>query len=195
MHGLINRALQRFTTDTYGTSTWQAVAKAAALGFNDFEPMLTYDPAVTEAVVTALCLTLDKPRDAVLEDVGTYLVSHPNSVGIRRLLRFSGVGFSDFLNSLDELPGRARLAVPDIDLPALSLLQSAPDRFRLVCEGTMPGFGHVLVGVLRAMADDYGALVVLDHSDMATGCEVIDVSLVLSGFAEGRDFDLGARTG
>ncbi len=57
----------------------------------------------------------------LLEDLGTYLVSHPNVQGLRRLLRFGGAGFIDFLHSLDELHDRARLAVPDLDLPQLEL--------------------------------------------------------------------------
>lgn len=195
MHGLINRALQRFTLDTYGAAAWQSATREAGLGFSEFEAMLDYEPDLTAAIVGALCRVLDKPRDAVLEDLGTYLVTHPNSAGIRRLLRFSGEGFTDFLNSLDELPGRARLAVPGLDLPRLTLRRTAPDRYRLECDRTIPGFGHVLVGVLRAMADDYGALVTLAHTEDGGGVEVVEVALILAGFAEGRDFDLGARMG
>ncbi|WP_375690218.1 heme NO-binding domain-containing protein [Pseudooceanicola sp. LIPI14-2-Ac024] len=195
MHGLINLALQRFATDTYGRDLWDGIAHAAGLGFSDFEPMMLYEPEVTEAVVDALARRLGRDRAALLEDVGTYLVSHPNSAPVRRLLRFCGAGFEDFLQSLDELPDRARLAVPELDLPRLELRVHGPTRCALVCDGAIPGAGHVLVGVLRAMADDYGALVTLEHMGTRQGRERIGIALVMAGYSEGRRFDLGARTG
>ena len=195
MHGLINMALQRFACDTYGTGFWDTVTRDAGLGFAGFEAMLTYDPALTDAVLDALAGRLDRTRNAVLEDVGTYLVSHPAMASLRRLLRFAGAGFVDFLLSLDELPDRARLAVPDLDLPRIDLADLGEGRFRIACAAPRPGYGHVLTGVLRAMADDYGALVTLSPVAEGAGTETIEVSLVVAGYASGRDFDLGARTG
>lgn len=195
MHGFINKALQRFACDTYGTGLWGRVTRSAGLDQPEVEAMMPSAPAVTEALLTAMAGALDRPREAVLEDVGTYLVSHPASEGVRRLLRFCGAEYEDFLHSLDELPDRARLAVADLDLPELDLRQTGPDHFSLSCMPPLPGFGHVLVGVLRGMADDYGALVTLAHRDEGAGRETIEIALILAGYAAGRDFDLGARTG
>lgn len=195
MHGLINRAIQRFVVDTYGPERWAQVARAADLGFTDFEAMLVYDSALTPRVLDAVCGDLGKPCDEVLEDIGTYLVSHPNAEALRRLLRFGGVDFLEFLHSLDDLPERARLAVPDLDLPELELREHAPERFSLTVRGSQEGFGHVLMGVLRTLADDYGALVLLDYRGFEDEREMIDITLIETGFAAGRAFDLGARAG
>ena len=129
-----------------------------------------------------------------LEDLGTYLVSHPNVEALRRLLRFGGVDFVDFLHSLDELSDRARLAVPDLALPPIELEAQRGDRFELRCRSMRPGFGHVMVGVLRAMADDYGALAIIEHGGASGGEETIAVDLMLAGFTSGRDFDLAGAT-
>ena len=43
------------------------------------------------------------------------------------------------------------------------------------------------------MADDYGALVTLDHLGSSQGVETISISLIVSEYSEGRHFDLGAR--
>lgn len=154
--------------------------------------MLVYDDDLTEKVVDAACVVLRKPRDMLLEDLGTYLVSHPNLERLRRLLRFGGETFADFLHSLDELPERSRLAVPDLDLPDLELIQVDDDTFQLSCYWDRPGFGHVLVGLLRTLADDYGALVYLEHLGLKMGRETLSISLLDSGFASGRRFDLAA---
>ena len=83
----------------------------------------------------------------LLEDIGTYFAFHPNVEALRRLLRFGGADFSEFLNSLDDLPDRARLAVDDLELPELFLVQLTEGHFRLVCRAKLPGWGHVMVGI------------------------------------------------
>lgn len=194
MHGLINRAIEMFVRDTYGRKAWVALALRCDVGAAGFEAMLTYDDAITLALLQDLAQEQDRPVETLLEDIGTYLVSHPSSERVRRLLRFSGDDFTEFLRSLDDLPARARLAVPDLVLPRLELREHNLQYFSLkVCHGgdLPPIFGHVLVGLLRAMADDYGALVVLDHTGGAAGRDVITVNLLERAYAEGRSFALG----
>ena len=58
----------------------------------------------------------------------------------------------------------------------------------------MLGYAQVMTGVLRAMADDYGALVILDITGKQDGSDVISITLVESEFSEGRAFELGAHT-
>lgn len=193
MHGLINKAIQSFVSNTYGKSRWIRVTEAAHLGFVEFEAMLVYDDEVSRRVLDELCRELGRPEREVLEDVGTYLVSNPNTEALRRLLRFGGVSYVEFLHSLDDLPDRARLAVSDLDLPSLELTESTGGRFTLACHSGLPGFSYVLLGVLRAMADDYGALVMLEHVGQVSECEMIEITLIETDFAEGRTFELGAR--
>ncbi|MBO9468310.1 Heme NO binding protein [Pelagimonas phthalicica] len=193
MHGLILKTLQVFVQDTYGQEPWQNIAAHAALDEVDFEAMLNYDEDIFTDVVNSASAVLDKPAEAILEDVGTYLVSHPNCEGLRRLLRFGGVDFIEFLHSLDDLPDRARLAVADLHLPDLELRDHTINQFQLKIDGHLPGFVHVMTGLLRAMADDYGALALLDHEgDRGDRLQLIDITVVETAYAEGRDFDLGA---
>lgn len=193
MHGLINRAIQCFVTDSYGGDKWLEATRYADLGFVEFESMLAYDDAVTARVLDAVSLVLDRSRTDVMEDLGTYLVSHPNVEALRRLLRFGGVTFVEFLHSLDDLPDRARLAVSDLKLPRIELREHTPGQFSLICDSPLEGYGHVMMGVLRAMADDYGALAVLEHTGSGQGVETISITLIETEFSEGRVFALGAR--
>lgn len=168
---------------------------AAGLDFSDFEAMLIYDEAQSLRVLAAACVELNRPQTEVLEDLGTFLVSHPEVESLRRLLRFGGVSYVEFLHSLDDLPDRTRLAVSDLKLPALELREYTVGQFSLTCQPGLPGFGSVMMGVLRAMADDYGALVMLEHQGGCNGWEVISITLVETAFAAGRSFDLGAHAG
>ncbi len=192
MHGLINRAVQCFLRDTYGVNRWLQVARAAGFGADGFDTMAMYDQAVTDALIDAAARQLDRPRDLMLEDLGTYLVSHPTVEPLRRLLRFGGATFMDFLLSLEDLPGRSRLAVSDIDIPELRLAEAGADVFLLACRSPLRGAGHVVMGALRAMADDYGALVLLDHQGGRDGAEWLHIHVLETSFAPARRFDLAS---
>ncbi len=192
MHGLINKAIQSFVCETYGRKTWLRVTETAGLGFVDFEAMLIYDQNLSNKVLDVVCTELKRPREEFLEDLGTYLVSHPSTEGLRRLLRFGGANYVDFLHSLDDLADRARLAVSDLNLPDLELTGVSPSEFRLRCHTGLPGYSSVLIGILRTMADDYGALVMLSHDGHRNETDQISVTLIENAFAKGRHFELGA---
>ncbi|MDV7144237.1 heme NO-binding domain-containing protein [Tropicimonas sp. TH_r6] len=190
MHGLVNRSIQCFLRDTYGESLWLEIASRIGISENGFESMLIYDDSLTMELLDASTRRLDKPVDMLLEDVGTYLVSHPNTESIRRLLRFGGETFFEFLHSLDDLPDRARLAMPDLSLPNLELIDIGEGQYELQVSGAQAEYAFVLVGILRAMADDFGALVFLDQALSDFGHMSIRISLLDSAFSEGRSFSL-----
>ena len=192
MHGLINRSIQCFLRDTYGVETWDEIASGAGLDFDNFEALLVYEDAVTHRVLQSASARLDKPVASLMEDLGTYLISNAGFGGLRRLLRFGGISFVEFLHSLDDLHDRVRLALPELVLPTLEVRDNTATSFTLACSFDHAGFGHVLVGILRAMADDYGALVLLDHLGNNAGVEVIEIEVLDVGFAQGRSFALGA---
>lgn len=191
MHGLVNRSVQCFLRDTYGVARWVSVAEEAGIDPSGFEALLVYDDALTDAMIDAAARQLGKPREALLEDVGIYLVGLEP---LRRLLRFGGVDYADFLQSLDELPDRVHLAVPDLDMPDLELKTTGPGRFTLVCGAGHEGFGAVFAGILRAMADDYGALALIEAGGTRTA-ETIGIELLEAQFATGRRFDLARPEG
>lgn len=195
MHGLINRALQRFAEDTFGLDLWSEIVGEVSPRLTNFEAMLVYEDCLTHSILNALAKRTKVPKDMLLEDMGTYLVSHPNTETLRRLMRFGGETFTDFLYSLDDLPDRVCLAVADLILPRLDLIEHAPGRFTLTAGPGLPGIGHVLLGFLRAMADDYGVLALTEL--MADGDEGSRLSVVVAeaSFAEGRGFDLSPLGG
>ena len=192
MHGLINRAIQCFVRDSYGEEAWLGVIRKVDLEFVEFEAMLFYPDEMTGNVLDAVAGHLKRPRAEVLEDIGTYLVSHRNMDTIARLLRFGGVEFVDFLHSLDELADRVQLAVPDLRLPAMQLRNHNLRRYSLSCECPIEGYANFVVGILRGMADAYGALAVFDISAAGQSKATIDIDLVEIEFAAGRTFELGA---
>lgn len=195
MFGLVNVALQCFVEDTYGRMAWADVTREARLDFRDFEAMLPYPDAITDAVLDAMAVVLGKDQQTVLQDLGTYLVTHDNMDVVRRLLRYGGGEFEDFLISLDELSDRIRLSLPDLAVPQLNLQPHGDGSFTLKIDSDRLGYGALLMGIVQALADDYGALVLADlQTPGGEGRlrEQIKIELVDIAFSHDRGLDLGA---
>ncbi len=195
MHGTVNHSLQLFICHSYGLDTWKEVMRTAGFDFVEFESMMSYEHHYTTAIVHTATQVLSRPSAELLEDFGTFLVSHTRFEAVRRLLRFGGEDFIDFLHSLDDLADSARVAIPDLHLPKVELDQVSESQFVLNCDATLQGYAHAMIGVLRAMADDYGALALLEHTGSHDNTETISIILVENDFAQGRSFDLAAGVG
>lgn len=190
MHGLIFRTLEAYITDVFGPDHWARAVTRADLPITSFEAMLQYDPAHLPKLLAACAAVLDRTSSVILEDLGAYLITHQKHASVRRLMRFGGDTFSALLFALDDLPGRSRLAVPGLELPLIDVHAPVPFHFTIRCSGRPAGFGHVLVGLLRAMADDYGTLAVLEHCSAQDGGEVIEVRIVETAFSDDSGFSL-----
>lgn len=193
MDALLLRSLQGYVRDTFGQPVWQAICRRSGLLIETFEPLLRYAPGMADRVGDQAAAVLGRPVETVWEDMGTYLVTNPGHEAVRRLLRFGGVSFADFLHSLEELPGRARLALPGLDLPEMTLHDLGDDRFVLQCRSRLRGVIRVLAGMVTAMADDYGTLCLIEAQDGATGR--ISVRVLDSYHNVARRFDLALPDG
>ena len=196
MDALMLRFLQGYVRGTFGVRVWQTICRRAEVPVETFEPMLRYAPGLADQVAAQAAAVLGRPVETIWEDLGTYLVTSHGHEGVRRLLRFGGIGYADFLHSLVELPGRARLALPDLDLPEIRLreihlTEIAPDRFVLDCRARLRGTIRVLVGMLTAMADDFGTLCLIE----AEGEDRIAIRILDRTHAAARPFDLALPEG
>jgi len=191
MHGMINRAFQGFLVETYGREVWDEVCSVAHLRFTDFEAMLQYDDHLTLSCFDAAISILHKHPNVLLEDVGTFLITHPPYAPLKRLLRFGGATFSEFLLSLDELPERGRMAMPNVELPEIDVACVDEQSFRLEATWNLPGIGPFLLGALRAMADDYGALATLSLDGVEGRKETLRIDIFDTAHSSGNAFVLG----
>ncbi|OAN69810.1 hypothetical protein A8B78_21430 [Jannaschia sp. EhC01] len=190
MHGMINRALQAFIVETYGKDVWAEVRTIADLRIDEFEAMLHYKDVLTLSCFKAVAQTMHQDEESVLEDLGTFLITHPPLDPLRRLLRFGGASFTEFVLSLDELADRGRMAIPDIEMPEIFVRQVDATQFELRARWKLPGVGAILLGALRAMADDYGALASLDLGVSEGEFDCLRIEIHDSHHAEGRAFVL-----
>lgn len=156
MHGLILRALQGYFVATFGPAEWDHILALAGLAGDRFEPLLSSGPEPLRRVLDAASRRLGRPDGVILAEAGAFAVANPVQPALRRLLRFGGPTFEEFLHSLEELPDRARLALPVFDFPRLELVIVSRTALRLICHGQSVEPMQVMCGALRAMADEYG---------------------------------------
>lgn len=181
MHALINRAVDEFLRETYPAAlshTPQPSGVRPLSGKND--DRLRFSQTRIAQAADALGKT---PAD-LLEDLGAWLARQEP---VRRLLRFSGRDFREFVSRLDELPGRARLVMPDLALPGFAVTVDTSGNLILTLMQPDDGVLALLAGIVRAMADDYGALGLIFVEDGRILIEITE-----DAFTQGREFQLRA---
>lgn len=187
MLGVINKSIQAFLCKHHGPALWREISERLGVGPEGFEAMLSYDDHVTERLLDLSERLTGKPRESLLEDIGADVAQ---TEAVRRLLRFGGADYLEFLLSLDDLQGRGQMALPDLDLPELTLDYEAQGRFILSVRGPVPGWGAVMKGLMEAMASDYGALALIEPLEPEGGVERLQVTLHATTYFVARQFDL-----
>jgi len=190
MLGLINKAIENFAIDTYGKRFWNSFTRRHLNGEFTFEPLLEYEHALTFRLIDWLAEARSKTSADIMEDIGTFLVSQRNGEALRRLLRFGGANFVEFIFSLDELNERSEIALKDLNLPQLSVERINQNSVSVRVDQSWPGFEHVMAGILRSLADDYGALVFINVLPPEGSSAYLVLELIQHHFTEGRKFSL-----
>ncbi|KGJ03525.1 Haem-NO-binding [Paracoccus halophilus] len=184
MHGLINRSFELFIRDSYGDRVWENLARRARVDPRGFFLLQNSSGSVTDMLVAEGSNILGKTADELTEDLGAWLTQRE---AIRRLLRFSGRNFPEFVESLSEFPDRALMVVECLEIPRISVSRCSEAAYEVEIEGDTGLWTMLLAGVLRGMADDYGALAVI-----AAAAPGVRVDIAMSQYGAERPFALVA---
>lgn len=185
MYTLVGRSLESFLRSSYGDAFWQDLVQGA-LPERASRPLLVHTSLQeTRRLVFLASRRLGKPVAEIAEDLGAWVV---RLEGVRRLLRFSGPNFVEFIRSLEELPGRALLVLPHFPLPELSVVSEGAEDYEIYVSHRPRGWIWAIAGMLRGMADDYGTLALI-----AVAGNRITLRVVLEEHAAGRPFALSAE--
>lgn len=182
MIGLINRSIEIFLKETYGAETWEVLCQATGLDPRGFSSLKAYPDELTSTLLRAAAQTLNKSALDLLEDTGSWLVRREP---IRRLLRFSGSEFEEFVFALEELPGRARMALAVLDFPPIVVLSPEKGSFEITGTGWLYGLEWIIAGALRGMADDFGVLALMEAE-----AGKVSLKILVPEYSPARPFDL-----
>lgn len=181
MQGLIHYSVETFIRQRRGEAAWRDVAARAGLDALGFDAFRHYPPQMLDALIAAGCAEFGLDRAEFLDDLGQWLAGIEE---LRRILRFSGSCYADFVFALEHLHLRGEMVLPGLDLPRITVVQEPEGCF--VLDMTERGeWAAVICGMARAMADDYGVLACVETKGGRIRIEVPDTR-----FGPGRDFSL-----
>lgn len=176
MISFLSRSVEAFLQHTYGSTFANGQNPPPDRAADQGDAMVFVYP-----LLEAAGGKLDKPIEELTQDWAAWLTRHE---AVRRLLRFSGAGFRDFVAGLGELPGRVCMVLPAHRPPRIRVMAQDEGQQVLIVEGPEI-WAHFLAGLVRAMADDYGSLALVS---VLGNVVIVDVSM--DSFVSGRDFDL-----
>lgn len=182
MHGLLNRSVEEYLRARYGEQLWRHAARAASVDERGFLAIRDYPDSITVLMVDAAAQQLGIGSLDLFEDMGAWL---GQVEPLRRLLRFSGSDYADFVLALEQLPARGHMIVPGLHIPLICVSRDGPERFQIAMKTAASAWVHVVAGLLRQMADDFGVLALI-----AVNRGKIDLTVPEYRFAEGRPFTL-----
>ncbi|MFV0386382.1 heme NO-binding domain-containing protein [Paracoccus sp. (in: a-proteobacteria)] len=185
MHRLVRRSCEAFLRATYGDAFWRDVAEAAGIDARGFSPAVRPGENPSHVLMREAAQRLGKPEHDLLEDLGAWLA---RLEPVRRLLRFSGRDFREFLQNLVELPDHAHMVIPDLGLPDMTVTHEGSESIRVILPRKRSEWSFALAGIIRAMADDYGVLGLIWVEDNAIHVLISDCA-----FSAARDFRLGGE--
>lgn len=150
MHWLIRRSVETFLRDIYGDVIWQSLWRSSD-SVADFWSNEWHG----RNMIADAARHLHKPMEDLLDDLGAWIARQEHT---RRLLRFSGRSFGEFLENLELLPDRVHMVVPDLDIPPMQIISTGDDFLQIALDEGHEEWVFVVAGLIRVMADDYGVL-------------------------------------
>ncbi|MDO5656882.1 MAG: heme NO-binding domain-containing protein [Paracoccus sp. (in: a-proteobacteria)] len=182
MHGLILYCIEMFIRDRRGDSAWADVAQSGGFERHGFDAFRHYPPDTLARLIGAGSARLGLEPSEFLDDLGQWLTMIEQ---VRRILRFSGSCYADFILALEYLHLRGEMTLPGLDLPQIRAARRGAGGFRLEIGDGPPEWAAVICGITRAMADDFGALACVSAEGRLIEIEISD-----DAFSPGRDFSL-----
>ncbi|RCW84781.1 heme NO-binding domain-containing protein [Paracoccus lutimaris] len=186
MHGLVNRSFELFLRDCYGDRIWERVARQSKVDPRGFFLLQSSSDSITKTLIAEASGILRKPGGELVEDLGGWLTRREP---IRRLLRFSGRDFSEFVESVGEFPSRATMIIQSLKTPRIAVTMLTKQRYEVSIESDAEVWPMLLAGILRGMADDYGALAVITVLNRK-----LRVDVAMTEFSAMRPFELVPHT-
>ncbi|MEL6585796.1 MAG: heme NO-binding domain-containing protein [Pseudomonadota bacterium] len=190
MHGMICKALEGYVRTTHGDGIWDQACRDAGIKTRSFETVHEYPDEKFDRVLMSVAGTLGRRIAVLMEDMGMWVVTHPPLAPVRRLFRFSGetlISSRDTMNALNVSPEKRN-----------SLRSDEPGAYVVRSTWVSEGGGPLLCGVLQALADEYGALVLLEvlSSQRIDGIwhDETQVQVVQEDFQAPSSFQLGQVT-
>jgi len=164
MLGLVNRSLVEFVGEFHGEAGVAQLHRELPELPSRFEALVDYPIHQTAGLISFVARLRDVEHSTILDDLGTYSVIRLWDARLRDCLLSCGKDFNDFLRNLPIVIGSISRIEPRIRVGDLQIEEKAASRFLVHVADQMGLLGDVLQGVLRTIADEFGALTLIERS-------------------------------
>lgn len=153
MYGMVNRAIEDLVVTTGGEEMWQKVIAVAGVETGQFSDSEIYDDEVTFKLVAAASEVTGQPTDAILEAFGRHWILYTGREGWASLFEVAGDNLYDFLTELDALHARVQLAMPGMQMPQFTVVNTGDDGVIVEYRSVRTGFAPMVSGLLAGLAE------------------------------------------
>jgi hypothetical protein len=155
MYGLINRAIKDLVVDQRGEAAWKQVCVDAEVFVDDFIAMDSYPDATTYALIGSASRLLDLPQDAILREFGRKWITYTADRGYGELLDGWGTDVGTFLDNLNQMHARLRLAMPKLEPPYFEVVERNENSLTLRYYSERPGLAPMVLGLLEGVGERF----------------------------------------
>ncbi|OED37852.1 hypothetical protein AB833_22315 [Chromatiales bacterium (ex Bugula neritina AB1)] len=154
MYGMVNQAIEDLVIETAGEDAWREIKEHAGLAENGFESSVIYDDEVTLSLVAAASEKLKLPPEQILHAFGRHWILYTGREGWSSVFEMTGYDMESFLDGLDEMHARVRVAMSEADTPQFTLHRES-DHLSLEYHSNRDGLAPMVNGLLEGLAEHF----------------------------------------
>jgi len=171
MYGLVNKAIEDLVVSSAGEETWQKIKEHAALQELQFLDSYNYDDEVTYKLVASASEVLQQPAEDILHAFGKHWILYTGREGWASLFAASGDCMISFLQCLDDMHARVKVAMPEGRMPEFTLIEK-DDTYHFEYRSGRDGLAPMVGGIICGLAEQFDEAWHVDHIDSKESCGV-----------------------
>ena len=156
MYGLINRAIKDLVIERAGEAAWKRVHHDAGVQEDEFVAMESYSDESTYALIGSASRLLDLPQEEILKEFGRKWITYTAARGYGELMDGWGLDVGSFLDNLNQIHARLKLAMPRLEPPHFEVFERGESSLVLRYWSDRPGLSPMVIGLLEGLGERFG---------------------------------------
>lgn len=156
MYGLINRAIRDFVIEQAGEAAWKRVHQDAGVQEEEFVAMESYSDESTYALIASASRLLGVAQEEILKEFGRKWITYTADRGYGDLMDGWGMDVGSFLDNLNQMHARLKLAMPRLEPPHFEVVERTNNSLVLRYWSDRPGLSPMVIGLLEGLGQRFG---------------------------------------
>jgi hypothetical protein len=162
MYGMVNDAVRGLVKEAFGEESWTQIHTKAGVP-ESFEPMQSYDDAVTYGLVGAAVEVLGMEASDILHAFGVYWVEKVATVHYADLMSKTGTNFVGFVKNLDHMHQRITATFPNYSPPSFRVIDVNDQEIQVDYYSKREGLLPFVEGLFEGLSIHFEEPIVISH--------------------------------